>query len=65
MITLKPLFRAENMKGLYKKVIKGQFSKIPNKFSNDLFIIIKLLLEVNLEDIPAVMKFIKLTIILI
>ena len=36
MITLRPPFRAENMEGLYNKVIKGQFSKIPEKFSNDL-----------------------------
>jgi len=28
MITLKPPFRAEDMDGLYKKVIKGQYSKI-------------------------------------
>ena len=36
MITLRPPFRAENMEGLYKKIIKGHFSKIPDIFSNDL-----------------------------
>ena len=29
MITLKPPFWANNMEGLYKKIIKGQFSPIP------------------------------------
>ena len=33
MATLKPPFRAENMEGLYKKVIKGQYPKIPGHFS--------------------------------
>jgi NIMA (never in mitosis gene a)-related kinase len=29
MTTLKPPFRAEDMDGLYKKVVKGSYSKIP------------------------------------
>ena len=33
MITLRPPFRAQNMEGLYNKVCKGQFSRIPDKFS--------------------------------
>jgi NIMA (never in mitosis gene a)-related kinase len=28
MCTLKPPFRAEDMDGLYKRVIKGQYTKI-------------------------------------
>ena len=34
MITLRPPFRAENMEGLYNKVIKGQYNKIPERFSS-------------------------------
>lgn len=30
MCALKPPFRAEDMQGLYKKVLKGQFPKIPS-----------------------------------
>jgi NIMA (never in mitosis gene a)-related kinase len=35
-ITLKPPFRAEDMAGLYKKVLKGVYPKIPTHFSVDL-----------------------------
>ena len=47
MITLRPPFRAQNMEGLYNKVCKGQFSRIPDKFSEDLSKIIQYLLQVN------------------
>ncbi len=46
MTTLKPPFRAEDMEGLYKKVIKGHYPKIPSNFSLDLAHIIRLLLQV-------------------
>jgi len=29
MLALHPPFRAKNMEGLYKKVIRGRFSRIP------------------------------------
>ena len=35
-ITLKPPFRAEDMAGLYKKVIKGVYPKLPQHFSSEL-----------------------------
>jgi NIMA (never in mitosis gene a)-related kinase len=47
MITLRPPFRAQNMEGLYNKVCKGQYSKIPDKFSDDLFQVVQFLLQVN------------------
>ena len=47
IITLKTPFRSDNMEGLYSKIIKGNFSKIPNFFSNDIFSIVKLLIQVN------------------
>ena len=47
MITLRPPFRAQNMEGLYNKVCKGQFSRIPDKFSEDLSKIIQYLLQIN------------------
>ncbi len=52
MITLKPPFRAQNMEGLYNKVIRGQFNKIPERYSNDLFQIVQLLIQVNPESRP-------------
>lgn len=53
MITLRPPFRAENMEGLYNKVIKGQYSKIPEKFSSDLMELVKYLLQVQPENRPT------------
>jgi NIMA (never in mitosis gene a)-related kinase len=53
MVTLKPPFRAENMEGLYNRVIKGQFNKISEKFSSDLSEIIKLLIQVQPETRPS------------
>lgn len=44
MTTLKPPFRAENMEGLYKQVIKGIYDKISNHYSNDLREVIKAML---------------------
>jgi NIMA (never in mitosis gene a)-related kinase len=53
MITLRPPFRAENMEGLYNKVIKGQFNKIPDRYSNDLSEIVKLLIQVQPDSRPS------------
>jgi hypothetical protein len=36
MTTLKPPFKAKDMDGLYKKVIKGSYSKIPDSYSKNL-----------------------------
>lgn len=58
MITLRPPFRAENMEGLYNKVIKGQFNKIPERYSSDLSEIISLLIQVNPEQRPSCGKLI-------
>ena len=44
MTTLKPPFRAEDMNGLYKKVIRGYYPKIPTQFSQDLSNVIRALL---------------------
>ena len=52
MLTLHPPFRGENMDGLYQKVIKGQYSKINSRYSNDISEIIKFLLKVNPIDRP-------------
>lgn len=57
MITLKPPFRAENMEGLYNKVIKGQIAKLPDRFSDDLSEIVKLLLQVNPDSRPNCGKY--------
>jgi len=51
-VTLKPPFRAEDMQGLYKKVLKGVYPKIPGVFSNDLATIIKYMVQVEPSTRP-------------
>lgn len=58
MVTLRPPFRAENMEGLYNRVIKGQFNKISDRFSPDLSEVIKLLIQVQPEMRPTCGKII-------
>ena len=53
MITLRPPFRAKDMEGLFNKVCKGQYSKIPDRFSDDLFQVIQFLLQVNSSSRPS------------
>ena len=45
-ITLKPPFRADDMAGLYKKVLRGIYSKIPDHFSSELANVTKQLIQV-------------------
>ena len=52
MITLKPPFRAENMQGLYKKVLRGHYPKISTQYSTDIQSIVKMLLQVNPKKRP-------------
>lgn len=52
MCTLKPPFRAEDMDGLYKKVIKGQYSKIGSEYSDSLCNVIYSMLKVNPSNRP-------------
>ena len=53
MITLRPPFRAQDMEGLFKKVCKGQYNRIPDRFSDDLFTIVQFLLQVNPATRPS------------
>ena len=47
MVALKPPFRADGMQGLYRKVLKGYYPKIPSHFSGDLGALISSLLKVS------------------
>lgn len=59
MITLRPPFRAENMEGLYNKVIRGQYSRLPERFSKDLQTIVKMLLQVSSQSRPSCDQILK------
>lgn len=62
-ITLKPPFRAEDMQGLYKKVLKGLYPKIPNIFSKDLDALVKYLIQVQPDKRPDCDQILELPII--
>lgn len=59
MATLKPPFRAEDMDGLYKKVIKGSYQKIGDQYSKSLSSAIKSMLQVNPSNRPSAEQLIK------
>jgi serine/threonine protein kinase len=52
MVTLKPPFRADNMQNLFKVVSKGVYPKISNKYSYDLQLVVKALIQVNPKKRP-------------
>lgn len=45
--TLKPPFRAEDMQGLYEKVVKGEYSPIQPHYSKDIRHLIRQLLQID------------------
>ena len=59
MLTLYPPFRAENMEKLYEKVIKCQYGKISERYSEDIKEIIKLLLKVKTKERPTCAQILK------
>jgi NIMA (never in mitosis gene a)-related kinase 1/4/5 len=52
-VSLKPPFRADDMAGLYKKVTKGVYPRIPAQYSKDLENTIRLLLNVVPQNRPT------------
>jgi len=59
MIALKPPFWAEDMQGLYKKVLKGTYPKITGKFSQEIQDIVKWLLNTNSRNRPDCNELLK------
>jgi len=62
MISLKPPFTADDMQGLFKKVNKGSIARIPENFSNELWAMVKYLLQVNPSARPNCEQIISLPI---
>ena len=52
-ITLRPPFKANDMQGLFDKIVKGTYPRIPKKFSADLAMVIKGLLQVKPKNRPT------------
>ena len=63
MICLTPPFKAESMDGLYHKIIKGKYNKIPEKYSKELNEILKSLFNVNPKERPSCDELLKNSII--
>ena len=63
-ITLKPPFRADDMQGLYKKVLKGVYPKIPSIFSPDLNALVKFLIQVPPKMRPDCDQILELPIVM-
>ena len=53
MVALSPPFTARDMKGLYNRVIKGVYPKIPSQYTSDLSSMIGLLLQVDPKKRPS------------
>mmetsp|Transcript_17715 Transcript_17715/g.48191 ORF Transcript_17715/g.48191 Transcript_17715/m.48191 type:complete len:502 (-) Transcript_17715:93-1598(-) len=54
MVALRPPFRAEDMEGLYRKVLRGQYPRIPPQYSHDLADVVSALLQVNPRHRPSI-----------
>ena len=63
MATLKPPFRASDMNGLYKRVLKGMYPKIPGHYSADLSLMIKSLLQVQPNLRPSSDQILKMDVV--
>jgi len=53
LATLKPPFRAQDMDGLYKKVIQGKYNKLPSHYSVDLNNVLRMMLQVKPQNRPS------------
>lgn len=62
MITLKPPFTADDMQGLFRKVVKGHYPRIPKQFSVDLQYVVKWLLQTKSDNRPSCEQLMQLPI---
>lgn len=53
LIALNPPFTAKDMKGLYHRVMKGVYPKIPNHYSKDLNVALKSMLVIEPKKRPT------------
>ena len=63
MITLRPPFQAKSMEELYKKVMRGNYPRIPTKYSEDLSDAIKLMIQVEAGARPSCEELLKMPMI--
>ena len=63
MCALVPPFRADDMNGLFKRVLKGQFPPIPSHYSMDMRMLIKTLLQVQAAQRPNTDQILEMPIV--
>jgi len=63
MVALRPPFRAEDMEGLYRKVLRGQYPRIPPQYSHDLADVVAALLQVNPRHRPSIDQLIQMPVL--
>ena len=63
MCALIPPFRAQSMDELFKKVIRGYYPDISNRYSNDLREILKLMIQIEVGARPSCDELLKMPII--
>lgn len=64
MCALVPPFRADDMNGLFKRVLKGQYPPIPSHYSMDMRILIKALLQVQASQRPNTEQILEMPIVI-
>jgi len=60
-LTLKPPFRADDMQGLFKKVMRGYYQKIPSSYSQDMASLVRVLLQVAAANRPDCDRLLNMT----
>ena len=63
MCALVPPFRADDMNGLFKRVLKGQYPPIPSHYSMDMRMLIKTLLQVQASQRPNTDQILEMPIV--
>lgn len=63
MVALRPPFRAEDMDGLYRKITKGHYQRVPTHYSQDLADVIGSLLQVNPKHRPTVDQLLQMPVV--
>jgi NIMA (never in mitosis gene a)-related kinase len=63
MCSLVPPFRADDMQGLYKMVIKGKYPRIPDHFSQEMATVIKFMLQISPQYRPSTDQILQLPIV--
>ena len=63
MCALVPPFRADDMQGLYKIVVKGKYPRIPDHFSQEMATVIKFMLQISPNYRPTTDQILALPIV--